>query len=204
MLDVFLSYAREDQDKARLLASALEEKALTVFWDREVPVGKTWRSVIGEALDGASVVIVLWSIRSIESEWVIAEADSGRLQGKLVPVLLDDVEPPMPFGSIRNADLRGWDGSTTHLGFDELARVVLSITGRPQDHPVPADLPGETIAVDPAQSYKRLPRASKTRVFVAHASGDKPLLKPILVTLIDQGFQLWVDKPQQIGLGAGY
>ncbi len=41
-------------------------------------------------------------------------------------------------------------------------------------------------------------------MFIAHASADKPRLKPILLTLIDQGFSLWVDKPQQIGLGATY
>jgi pantoate kinase len=59
--DIFLSYAREDQTRARDLAAALEQRGLTVFWDREVPPGQTWPSSIGAALANARCVVVAWS-----------------------------------------------------------------------------------------------------------------------------------------------
>jgi hypothetical protein len=204
MSDIFLSYTREDYDRAKSLARALEGQGLSVFWDREVPAGARWRDVIGKELEAAGVVIVIWSVRSVRSEWVLAEADSGRNQAKLVPVLLDDIEPPLGFRTIQAADLRNWDGSPSHPAFVSLIEAVHYVTRRRPSFGVSADLPGESVGVDPARRYKHVPRASKTRVFVAHASADKPRLKPILVTLIDQGFPLWVDKPQQIDLGVVY
>lgn len=45
-------------------------------------------------------MVVLWSARSIESEWVYEEATEGRRQGKLVPVLIDAVRPPAGFREI--------------------------------------------------------------------------------------------------------
>src|SRR5512136_3157733 len=108
MSDIFLSYAHEDQDQAQSLARALEAQGLSVYWDRAIPAGASWRSIIGEALEAAAVVIVLWSVRSVKSESVLAEADSGRNHAKLLPVLLDDVEPPLGFRTIQAADLREW------------------------------------------------------------------------------------------------
>jgi hypothetical protein len=186
------------------MALALEEEGLSVFWDRRIPVGQTWSSYIEEALDEASVVMVLWTTHSIKSESVIAEADHAREQKKLVPVLLDAPQPPLGFGAIKHADLTNWDGSHKNANFEKLVEDVLTITEHHLGRPEPADLPGQTVAVDTTRNYMRLPRAPKTKVFVAHASADKPKLQPILLTLIDQGFRLWVDKPQQIGLGSSY
>ena len=202
--EVFLSYAREDRDSASLVARALEQHGLTVSWDRELAPGANWHNVIGKALEAASAVIVLWSVRSVESSRVLDEADSGRQQGKLIPVLVDNVNPPLGFGQFQSADLTSWDGSPKAPEFALLLTAVVRLTGQPPSGPVPDDSPGETIGVDPTTRYKRLPGASRTKVFVAHATADKPRLRPILMTLIDQGFPLWVDKPQQIGLGAGY
>jgi len=43
MADVFLSYAREDQAFAQRLAQALEAEGFSVWWDRTIPPGKTWK-----------------------------------------------------------------------------------------------------------------------------------------------------------------
>jgi TIR domain len=204
MTDIFLSYASEDLDQAKSLVRALEAEGFSIFWDRAVPGGASWRDVIGEKLEAAAVVIVLWSVRSVESVWVSDEADFARNQAKLIPVLLDEVEPPLGFRAIQAADLTKWDGARSHPSFIRLIEAIHQLTGPSAVRSVSTDLPGKTISVDPARNYRRQPRASQTRVFVAHASADKPKLKPILVTLIDQGFQLWVDKPQQIGLGGAY
>jgi hypothetical protein len=85
MSDIFISYAREDQPWAEMLAQTLEGRGWSTFWDRTIPIGKTWRETIGSELDGARCVIVLWSKTSIESGWVQEEADDAKRRGVLVP-----------------------------------------------------------------------------------------------------------------------
>ena len=69
MADIFISYAREDRSRTEPLAKSLEGLGWSVFWDRTIPTGKTWRQVIGDALKNARSVIVAWSQKSIESDW---------------------------------------------------------------------------------------------------------------------------------------
>jgi len=59
MSDVFLSYAREDATTARQLAEHFREEGWSVFWDREIPVGKTWEDTIEDQLSRATCVVVL-------------------------------------------------------------------------------------------------------------------------------------------------
>ena len=44
MSDIFVTYAREDEDRVRELVSVLEQQGWSVFWDRRIPTGETWRS----------------------------------------------------------------------------------------------------------------------------------------------------------------
>jgi hypothetical protein len=105
MADVFISYARADRGFAALLARALEHRSLAVWWDREVPVGQSYSAVIEKELDGACCVVVLWSSASIESEWVLNEAAEGARRKVLVPVLIQDVRPPLEFRRLQTASL---------------------------------------------------------------------------------------------------
>jgi TIR domain len=107
MADIFISYAREDEDHVKELVDALEQRGCSVFWDRRVPPGQTWRSHIGDALNGAKCVIVAWSRHSVNSRWVTEEADEGLKRNALIPVLLDAVDPPLGFRSIQAANLTG-------------------------------------------------------------------------------------------------
>ena len=61
MADIFISYAREDRQKAEQLAHALECQGWSVWWDRTIPTGKSFDKVTQEALDAAQCVVVLWS-----------------------------------------------------------------------------------------------------------------------------------------------
>lgn len=87
MADIFLSYSTRDTERVRPLVEALERMGWTVWWDRKVPPGKTWRRMIEEALDASKCVLVIWSANSIESRWVIEEADEGHRRGVFFPVL---------------------------------------------------------------------------------------------------------------------
>ena len=61
MADVMISYARADQDAARILARRLAADGFDVWFDREIPPGETFDEVIDRALREARKVVVLWS-----------------------------------------------------------------------------------------------------------------------------------------------
>ena len=110
MASVFLSYDRDDGDKARLIAAALENAGHSVWWDLHVRGGAQFSKVIEEALKAADAVVVLWSKHSIESTWVKDEAAVGRDTGRLIPVTIDGTEPPLGFRQFQTIDLSRWKG----------------------------------------------------------------------------------------------
>jgi tetratricopeptide (TPR) repeat protein len=124
MASVFLSYDREDGDRARPIAMALEKAGHSVFWDLHIRGGAQFSKVIEEALKAADAVVVLWSKQSVESAWVRDEAAAGRDRGCLIPILLDQITPPMGFRQYQTIDLSGWKGRSASAGLKE---VLLSI-----------------------------------------------------------------------------
>ena len=131
MSDIFLSYKSEDSEKAQKIAKAIEKKGYTVWWDRIIPPGRNFDDVIEEELDEAKCVVVLWSGKSIKSKWVKTEASEGDRRGILVPVLIEDVRPPLAFRLMEAAKLKDWDGTSLHHEFDLLIQSVGRILGRP-------------------------------------------------------------------------
>ena len=66
VLDVFISYADADWKIARALASDLENRGRTVWWDGYPYEDYTERSLA--ARDAARVVIVIWSADACKSD----------------------------------------------------------------------------------------------------------------------------------------
>ncbi|HEV7747534.1 MAG TPA: TIR domain-containing protein [Pyrinomonadaceae bacterium] len=124
MSDIFISYAREDRDKAELLAHVFEQQKWDVWWDKVIPPGEKFGDVIAAQLAAAKAVIVLWSRVSVASDWVKDEAQEGGNRHILVPILMDKVSPPYGFRQVQTADLSEWDGSPED---PELQRVLRSV-----------------------------------------------------------------------------
>jgi len=124
MSDIFLSYSSKDRERIRPLEKALEAQGWTVFWDRDIPVGKTWRSFIGEEIQNCLCIVVVWTKNSVQSEWVIEEAEEGKARRILFPVSLDGVRPPFGFGSIQSADLSDWEKDSDHRGYNLLVQEL--------------------------------------------------------------------------------
>lgn len=143
MARIFLSYAHEDLAKAKSLAGALERAGHQIWWDSHVGGGARFASEIAAALKDAEAVAVLWSHHSIESIWVQDEAAVGRDSGRLVPISLDDSEPPLGFRQFQSIDLSGWKGRRTAAGLAVIKNSIAAV------------LKGERLALPPRIHRKR-------------------------------------------------
>ena len=137
MADIFISYAKEDHNRLERLASALKVHGWSVFWDPVIPVGKTWREVIGAELENARCVIVAWSKKSNTSHWVLEESEIGRERGVLIPVLIDNVLPPLGFRSLQAANLTIWKGDTSDPNFQFLISNLATVLGQSSASGIP-------------------------------------------------------------------
>lgn len=110
MTDIFISYKKEDAGRVLRLVEALRAEGFTVWWDHGIAAGSEWDRSIHQELNAAKVVIAVWSKNSINAPWVKEEALVGKNRGVLVPVKIDEVEPPLGFMMIQAANLVGWSG----------------------------------------------------------------------------------------------
>jgi hypothetical protein len=131
MSDVFISYANLDRRIAQALADALEALGWSVWWDREIPLGKAFDQVIEEELNAARCVIVLWSEASARSRWVKTEAAAAAERERLLPVLIEDVAIPFEFRRIQTAMLSGWTGDREHPEFQRVVDSIRGMLGEP-------------------------------------------------------------------------
>ena len=124
MAGVFLSYDRDDSAAAKVIATALESSGHAVWWDLHVRGGAQFSKVIEEALKAADVVVVLWSVNSIESAWVRDEASAGRDRGCLIPATLDGTPAPLGFRQFQTIDLADWKRGSKSRGYGELRQAI--------------------------------------------------------------------------------
>lgn len=130
MTQLFISYARENCDTAERVAHALGETGIEVWWDRDIPGGSEFAEVIEQRLTESRVVIVLWSESSIRSGFVRDESMRALEVGKLLPVRIEVVVPPLGFGQIHALDLLDWDGAADDPSFVEVVNEVRQRLGQ--------------------------------------------------------------------------
>ena len=61
MVDLFISYASEERERIRPFIEALEERGLSVWWDREIHLGSSWDEAIEHALEEARWIVPIWT-----------------------------------------------------------------------------------------------------------------------------------------------
>ncbi len=130
MSDIFISYARSDREKIRLLAETLQQEGLSIWWDPEIPPGKSFDEVIEDAIDKANCIIVLWSESSVRSDWVKTEAAEGKRRNILIPIMLNEVKIPLEFRRIQTANLMNWKGERTSREYQKMLSAIQNILGK--------------------------------------------------------------------------
>lgn len=137
---VFVSYARADEKAARAVIGVLEQAGFKVWWDGLIPGGERFGSLIGEALEKARAVVVLWSRNATESHWVQDEASWGRDHRCLVPLSIDGTAPPLGFRQFQCIDISRGGIRAANPAMARVVRTVADIVGRPAT-PLPAAAP---------------------------------------------------------------
>ena len=135
MPDIFLSYAHEDMDRARDIASALDAQGWSVFWDRRIPPGRAFEDLIEQQIKDSALVVVLWSPHSVGSNWVRIEAAHARDRNPpaLVPILIAPATIPFAFSNLHAADLCHWRPGQKSIEVEELFRSIESLVRRPSN-----------------------------------------------------------------------
>lgn len=125
MADVCVVYGREDESTAADLQELLS-KQYDVWWDEQI-VGR-FAEEIERELPRAGCVVALFSASSRVKDTF---GDELRLAQKhnipLLPVRLDQSDPPYSFGSYSYVDFQHWDGSASHPAFRKLLKKVAAI-----------------------------------------------------------------------------
>src|SRR5688572_12069813 len=181
MAEIFISYAAEDRESARKLAEALSDRGWSVWWDRKIPLGKSFDEVIEKALGEARCVIVLWSALSVASEWVRNEASEGKRRGILVPVFLEPVNAPLAFRLLNGANLSQWDPGE----FDKLIERVGELLGNSRG------VSGSSSSQPPVDSTSRRKSHFLTKLV---RSPSAIVAVALLAMAILIGWNLWVDR----------
>lgn len=151
MADIFLSYASEDRDRVAPIANFLKNHGWTVFWDVEIPPGQTWRNFISNELSSAQCAIVIWSRHSVNKDWVLEEVEEAKNQGKkILPLRLDDVEPPFGFRMVQAALIEGGPNSTIEYNLKPVLEVLSGWLGQP--HYLRSKSSGTELSLDSAIS----------------------------------------------------
>ena len=149
MADVFISYNRQDQHRARGVADGLEAEGLSVWWDTNLRAGQSYDEVTEKNLRDAGAVVVLWSSQSVNSKWVRAEATIGERVSTLVPAMIEECERPLRFELVQTADLTNWHGDRSDPHWRAFITDIKSAVGHAAPHAPSPTLAGPGASAQP-------------------------------------------------------
>ena len=128
-LSVFLSYDRDDMQKARTFVKALESQHFSIWWDGLISGGHAFADRIQEALTESDVVVVLWSESSARSHWVRDEAGFGRDQTGWCRCRSTAPRRRSASSKSRPSTLASWNGRADAPEFEQLCHSIRSVGG---------------------------------------------------------------------------
>lgn len=93
--DVFISYSKRDRKIAETVCALLEQQGIRCWIDyRDIPGGVSWPAQIVDAIEGAKVLVMIFSSESNASDQVFREVTNALESGiTVIPVRISEVEP---------------------------------------------------------------------------------------------------------------
>lgn len=131
MADIFVSYKKEDRPLVEGVVSLLEQLGYSVWWDQRLTPVESWDTLIENEINEAKAVLVLWTSRSVGSEWVRAEADYAKERKKIVPAKLEACNLPLAFRLTQCADLSLWGGDLEFPEWQRTLSWISTFVGQP-------------------------------------------------------------------------
>ena len=175
MTDVFISYTRDERSRCVSIAERLRALGLDVWFDAKLASGTAFDREIEERVRSARAVLVLWSPKSVESNWVRSEATIGQQRNVLVSVQIAPCTLPVAFTNTHTEFLHD-----AHFADDDPAWInILVRVANLTDH---ANLEKfRDIDLQPARTRSKFPWA----------------LVALPVALISVGLAAWSVLPQR-------
>jgi hypothetical protein len=165
MVDVFISYKQEERDAVLVVAAALADLKVEVWFDTKLRAGGSFDQAIADALGAAKAVLVCWTPAAIQSEWVRSEATEGLNSERLAACFLHPTNLIPPFNLIHAENLSAWAGQTDDPAWLKLLDRLGELLGRP-------GLAGYGAVMRPGASIEELQGW-------AQANGDDPLVDTV-------------------------
>ncbi len=135
MADVFISYARKELASARQIKALLEAAGLSVYLDVDrLDAGTQFPDALDREVKSAGAVLGLWTPWALSRRWIKIECRIGLDRGKLVPALMQPIEPhdiPASFYDIQTVDLTAFKGDPGDEAWRTLMRSLARVLSRP-------------------------------------------------------------------------
>jgi serine/threonine protein kinase len=117
-----LSYSHDNAPFIKRLVHALEKRNVEVWRDSNLQLDVVdYSREIRQQIIAATAVLVVWSKSACNSRWVSAEADLADTHNKLIQVISENCDLPLPFGRKQFGDLTSWRGGSSD---DEINKIV--------------------------------------------------------------------------------
>src|SRR5262245_56648280 len=133
MAQVFVSYKKEDFETAGRVVTALKENGLSVWWDDSLTAKSAWDAELEREIAAAATVVVLWTPRSVNSDWVRTEAHYGLDRGKLIPVMVEECTLPIAVMLRQTVNLCDWRGERNHRQWRKLLAWIADLAATKPD-----------------------------------------------------------------------
>lgn len=125
IVDLFVSYKRENRNWVKQLVLAFQEHSWGVRWDQDLPYGADYPKVLCEWVATARGVVLVWSAGFIDDDrWLSRETERHWEQGTLFIVRADDSPLSNRFKGIQAGDFTKWSGQSKSPDFQKLLKSV--------------------------------------------------------------------------------
>jgi hypothetical protein len=187
--DIYLAYARKDENDATAVFGALERAGYDVWWDRKIPTGTPWEREIERGFFRAKLILLLASRDGLHSAFMRHYIALALQRGaKLLIAELEHIPAhtyPLPLRIRLSLDLSAWRANRDARELVPLFRTIETAIGPPRKQRFQTGR-------SPAPKGQQGPRPGHD-VFVSYKREDRPKVTPYVDRFIGSGLQVWWD-----------